>query len=965
MAFPNDPRPLLFELQIGATDWANVTSDTYSKRQNVDVDWGVPGEYSQSGPTVCTFQLNNRAGRYSPRNPLSPFYGLIGKNTPVRWSIGEGAYGLVLGAGGTSSTGRAASLDSTQLSPTGDIDVRIDLEILPDSAQLWSTGNFDLIGKYNNNDADRAYSLIVVGGKPRLNWFTTGLTGSARTATSSVALPGTTGRLAVRATLDVNNGAAGVDVKFYTAPTMAGPWTQLGTTQTSAGTSSVFNSGAWTRVGAFQSASSWSWGVAPAATVYSAQIYGSINGTNLLASPDFTTQPLDPVPFASSAFNDAQGNNWFYEGGADQARIWYGDVDTRFWGECSAFPNRWDTSNNDAWVPIEAAGILRRMGRRSQPASNGLRDWIESQSVLPASYFPLSGAEGTTYSMNQGRIRKNSTRFYGENGPFFTYGKTFDGAEWLDTGMEINATGPASDFRGDVATVYNNLALDFVFQSPVITTDSGVLDTNIGMLDIYVWSYDYDRFWLRLQNPTNTGVAQIGFYGADGTGTVVNAATGALAALQDNNLHTCRMEIETIGSTPRMRLYIDGILIDTVTAGAPRPWNGTWTYIMNYSRYAGQTVFNIAHLTGWADTTTAARPAVADFDEAARGYSGETAGDRLVRIASLSAIPLTISGDAADTMPMGVQYTEPRLSQLRDAENADMGILGEPRDRFGLQYRTRVSMVGQTPALTLDYSAGHLVPPFEPTDDDQLTRNDVTASRRGGDSYRYRQLTGRMSVLEPPDGVGAYADETEVNVQTDALLAGVATWLVNLGTVDQARYPFLTVDLGNLVAAGLDAAARAVKFGDLVVVTGMESLGVYDDVRLLILGGHETVSDGGYKHTIAWNCAPYQGYEGSVYATSASVGTARYDADGSTLAAGINSAVTSFQVTNTSTVWTNDAAAFPFDVMMGGERITVGTITGTGTTQTLGALTRGVNGVVKAHSAGETVQLADPAYYSL
>jgi hypothetical protein len=30
-----------------------------------------------------------------------------------------------------------------------------------------------------------------------------------------------------------------------------------------------------------------------------------------------------------------------------------------------------------------------------------------------------------------------------------------------------------------------------------------------------------------------------------------------------------------------------------------------------------------------------------------------------------------------------------------------------------------------------------------------------------------------------------------------------------------------------------------------------------------------------------------------------------------------------------------------------------------------GALTRGVNGVVKAHSAGETVQLADPAYYSL
>jgi len=65
--------------------------------------------------------------------------------------------------------------------------------------------------------------------------------------------------------------------------------------------------------------------------------------------------------------------------------------------------------------------------------------------------------------------------------------------------------------------------------------------------------------------------------------------------------------------------------------------------------------------------------------------------------------------------------------------------------------------------------------------------------------------------------------------------------------------------------------------------------------------------------------------------------------------------------------WVDSAAfpdSFPFDVMVGGERMTVTAIDGTGTTQTF-TVTRGVNGVERDHPAGEPVTLAEPTYLAL
>jgi hypothetical protein len=978
---------MLYELQVGSTDWANITPYVHSLRQVTQISRGVPGEYSQASPSECSFSINNASGLFSPRNPLSPLYGMIGKNTPVRVSIGQGQYGMVT-SGADNSGGSATTTDKAQLDITGDMDFRVDLELRTPkeddtwTASSWLTGNFDLASKFADSDPNRSWTFILIGGKLKVYWFSAGTTASMVSATSTVALSGSPqDRRALRFTIDVNNGASGNTVTFYTAPTMAGPWTQLGAQVTQAGVTSIFNGAGNLRIGGAIAGSIYTWAEPPYATFYSAELRNGLGGT-LVANPVFTTQPLDPVPFSTSDFPDGLGNQWFLSGTADAARIWYGDVDIRHWGESSSFPNRWDTSGNDAWVPITSTGILRRLGQNQEPAQTGLQAWVESQLTLPVSYFPLTGAEGTTYSLNRGRVGKNRFKFFPENQiylvwpgsptpatkPIYTYGKDW-GVPWLSTGMEYNASGNSTDLRADVGVADDNFTLDFVFQSPVINSDSGTQNTNIGVFGIYVWTYDNDRWYLQLQKSTNDGTLQVTWYANDGVGSITFPSAGPIAALLDNELHTCRFELSTTGggTTQTYSVYIDGTLVSSNTATTGRPINGTSLYQMYYSRYAGQTVFNLGHLTGWSGPTFPNAPLVTEFAAAALGYVGETAGDRITRICALNNIPFKLKGNAADTIPMGAQYAEPRLTQIRDAENTDMGYLLEPRGAFGLKYRTRVSMTNQIPGLTLNYAAGAIVPPFEPTDDDQLIKNDMTVTRRDGGSSRVQLTSGHMSIQEPPTGVGQYADQTTVNPDTDAALDGIAAWLVALGTIDQARYPSVTVDLGILTALGQDDEARALDTGDLLIITNMSELGVYDDVRLLVLGvANETISDGAFKHTITWNCMPYAAYESSVYAVSAAAGNARYDTAGSTLTAAVTISATTFQVSDTGgTLWTTDPAAFPLDVTIGGERMTVGAISGASSPQTFSSVTRAVNGVSRAHSAGEDVRLTTPAKYSL
>ncbi|MDH6116919.1 hypothetical protein ABH930_000338 [Kitasatospora sp. GAS204A] len=83
--------PLQVEILIDGI-WTDITSRIMTRdgTVNVAITRGRPNETSAVVPGSCTFQVNNRDGQFSPRNPLSVYYGKIGRNTQVRVSVPSG-----------------------------------------------------------------------------------------------------------------------------------------------------------------------------------------------------------------------------------------------------------------------------------------------------------------------------------------------------------------------------------------------------------------------------------------------------------------------------------------------------------------------------------------------------------------------------------------------------------------------------------------------------------------------------------------------------------------------------------------------------------------------------------------------------------------------------------------------------------------------------------------------------------
>lgn len=949
---------ILVELQQPSGDWMNVSGYRYD-RDPVTVNRGRADGDNTTPPSSANFTLNNTSGLFSPRNPASPLRGLIKRNTPVRISRGSGAYGMVT-SGIDQSSGRASTVDSAAVSITGDVDIRLDLELLTGAqsgvTSSWLVGNHDLASKFNDDNASRSWTLLNVGGQLRYNWFALGTTASARSV-NSIALPGPAqGRKAIRITHDVDNGAGGTTVTFYTATSLAagnaGGWTVLGAPIVSAGTTAIFDGTAPLRVGGPPVNSVYTYAEPPSATYYGFELRNGIGGS-VVASCDFASLPLDPSPIASSNFTDAQGNVWSFNGATDAARVWWGNSTVRFVGELSSLPPRWDASHKSKYIPIVASDVLRRYQQGKSPVGTSLRDFVLADQTALLSYFPLSSKEGTQYERNIANTNRLSYSFYNEalpDKPVFKYGVDM-GAPWIGSGMELERTSGASSMRGDQVSWDSNVAFDFVWQANAL-----------GSLSVSLYDYSGALWTLTLNDIADSGLAQVSY--TDPSTGPIGFATFAVPEINDTDMHIGRLQITNNGANVDYAVYVDGTVRKTGTQPGTNT-NGAAVFRIQYAHAnTGQGVVNLAHLITWANASAAAIPTAANVAAAALGYAGETAGRRIERVCAKGNIPIVLVGDLDQTTKMGVQFAEPRLAQIRDAEATDFGILATSRTANSLWYRTRSNLYNQTAKLVLDYAAKVVAPPFEPTDDDARTRNDVTATRRDGGSYQIAETTGPLAAVDPPIGIGQYQDEVTVNVESDAQLAGVAAWLLNWGTLDAARYPSLTVNLqalegqlGAVAADALIAQVLAVDLGDLIQVQNLDAADIPDDLELLAFGYSEEFTNRTWTWTA--NCGPYDLYR------VAKFGQQKYDADGSVLTAAITNAATSFQVTQGGTsIWTRTPAAFPFDVNIGGERMTVTNVTSATSPQTF-TVTRGVNGVAIAHAAGESVRLWDTPRFAL
>ena len=349
---------------------------------------------------------------------------------------------------------------------------------------------------------------------------------------------------------------------------------------------------------------------------------------------------------------------------------------------------------------------------------------------------------------------------------------------------------------------------------------------------------------------------------------------------------------------------------------------------------------------------------------AAAGHAGETALERFVRICGERGERFSYVGDETLSGAMGAQYADPLLTIIGECVDVDNGSLYSLRSYSALALRGSHTLAGQTATVTLDYSNGEVAEPFAPPDDDQGTLNDYTAKRRNGGEYRYEKTEGPLNVNDPgtADGaIGRVDGGDTLNPQTDAQLADQAGHRVSLGTVDEARFPNITV---NLTASALQANPALatqvldVNIDDLLVIQNATAQLIHEDVRQIARGSSETIL-GAHQHVIEFNTTPASPYDVPVLDDTDAV----IDSSSTTLNEALDTTETGVDIANSDDVdWTH--ADGDFDIVIGGERMTVTAVTGAGATQTF-TVTRSVNGVVKSHSAGATVKLADPDYVGL
>lgn len=612
-------------------------------------------------------------------------------------------------------------------------------------------------------------------------------------------------------------------------------------------------------------------------------------------------------------------------------------VKTRLQHFVNEWPTRWDKSGNDCTVLIRTAGILRRLGQ-GVVLKSPLRRAIVADS--PAAYWPMEeGSDATVPAplvgspasvVGSGAAAGSSLVPAGSSAAW-----TFEsgGALSFPTGQTAGAAPNGWEFElcvgwDTLPTIADN---DFLTIAHGLSSGDGMYSgVGIGYLSgVYYW--------------TKYQIAE----GGGSVGAFLSELASPVAG------RTYHVRVRGIQAVPNMRI---GVSVDGVDAG-PLGFSGTLqmplAVVVNaaVAAHSAANVDSASHLAFWApyrssDTTYGA----------ADGYSGELAHDRIRRICSEESIPYKAA--SASTVAMGPQSRDKALAILREAEAADMGSLYEID--WGLGFQSTLDRYNAPVLLTLDFNQGNIAEPPQPADDDQRTRNKVTASRSDGSEYTAEQTDGPMGT--GAQGPGVYDDSVTVNVETDSQLPSQAGWRVHLGTVDEDRWP--RIDLNFARSTTLIDTWTALPYGARINATNPPDEVAPDTIDAIIEGYSERWDTKSW--TASLNTSPASPYRVHVVAsTDGNLG--RVDAANSTLAADGTSSDTSLSVASTGALWRTGAVNFDIGVL--GERITVTNISGGFSPQTF-TVTRSVNGVVKALPAtvggiATKVSLWKPGVYAL
>ena len=593
----------------------------------------------------------------------------------------------------------------------------------------------------------------------------------------------------------------------------------------------------------------------------------------------------------------------------------------RLWGDGSTWPVSWDPSGADVWVDVSANGPLRRLAQAPAPQHSVVYDAI--MDPLPSSvvaYWPCEDASGST-SLASAMTSGSPMTWSGV--PILASYSGFTASDPLPDLTSAALSGGVPKYSDPTAT-----QVRFFAYIPAAGLAEGKVVCAIDQLDYSAGSPQFFELYYSNVDASNSLVLKtcasdgtdlgallphtldvrgrllyvsIEFQesGANITRTIrlVDVPTGRVYTASDTEFVTQLSRVTKVQFGPKSRSVVGG----STTSWLPGA--------------------SIGHVT--------VENAITAIDALGVRLNtvGEAAGRRMQRLCAEQGIPFEWTGDLDDTADMGAQPRQEFLAQMRECALADGGLLYESRSALGLGYRTRASLYNQDPVLVIDYSSGQLAQVPTPVEDDQRTANKMTVTVAGV-SATYAETSGPLSTALPPAGVGEYGQDLTLNLSTSdtSTLLDQAAWRVHLGTVDEARYPQIGVNLAHpAITPEMRRAILAMRIGDRIQITNPPSWLPPDTVDQLVLGTSESITH--FEHRLTFNCMPASPYSNIAYLD---VAATRLDTDGSELVASINAVNTSMAVKPSDPyeiLWTKDANDFPLDVKLSGEVIRVSSIT--------------------------------------
>ncbi len=925
--------------------WHTVTEDVYSAEELTTSkgrkDWAAvadPAEmavpFIQHESKYATAAGGGRMiGRYSPRNPMSDLYGLIGRNTPVRLRLGAARPRLRL-----PGTTRAAATtpDTASLRLTGD--QRVEILVKPRS---WRpSGGAGLARRYHIVGNQRAWA-VWINSAGTISWRPSPDGSIFTTRVSAAAVPDDGAERWIAVWHDVNNGAGGNTVGFETSSDGI-TWDALGTNQVLAGTFAFHPAQAALEVGrTHDPIASAGVNVTPLDGEIGAFRYrsGILSSSTIVSSVDFRNLDTD-----ARTTTDNAGRTWTLQAGA-----YISDSSIRFAGEAAAWPQEWTSAAAGPRVSVATiAGALRRAQKTVSPLQSSLRrDFSSKPNVVR--YYPLEERTG-------------ATRFgagLADDTSFLTPSDTAEVKAGANGDMFVASdplpTFGAGEIVGNLPAYAPNVSQRLVW---LVGVPSAGLSTDRHLLRVYT---------------SGTAARWEVIYGA-GDNLILRCYSDTGALIFDND----PLAGDLNGKPQMMSLWLEQQGANLFYQLAWFPLGGV-ALISDEDTLTGRTYGRITRVqlgtTANLEGTVMGHVALLNGDvhniwdsvgSSLIAWAGETGTDRLLRLGADEGFPVRITG-AGDTPAMGPQRSKTFVELAREIPATDLGMFGDAGDDAGsLAYRPARSIMGREPVLTIPYPL--LVPPPLPVDDDQSTVNRVTVKSANGLEFTAEDTTSSMSTLPPPAGVGLYDQSVDINADTVAGAEANSWWRLALGTVEGSRWPDLELVLDKPELEPYVDAILAVQLGDIIRITDLPAGVPPGPVDLLVNAIGDKITRA--IHRVMFTCEPASIW-GDTGVWAADTGpwpadVARWDSsDTARGASAITSTQTGITLLYGSIAWTTDAAHFPFDIMGGGERMTVTAIGAPGSGSQLFTVVRSVNGIVKGHPAGTPFSLADPTYWAL